>query len=115
MKALQKMILPALLLAAVLIIYFIYFVPTGELGLYSNFDTNNNANKDIRVSLVQQKGIQKDPMNQSVSFYAVDGAGVENLVQAPYPLPDGMENADVIILKGHLHEDHFHAVEVNLQ
>lgn len=115
MKALQKMILPALLLAAILIIYFIYFASTGELGLYSNFDTNNNANKDIRVSIVLQKGIQTDPLNQSASFYAVDGAGVENLVQAPYPLPDGIENSDIIIIKGHLHEDHFHAVEVNLQ
>lgn len=115
MKALQKMILPALLLAAVLIIYFIYFVPTGELGLYSNFDTNNNANKDIRVSIVREKGIQTDAMNQSASFYAVDGSGVETLVQAPYPLPGGIENAEVITLKGHLHEDHFHAVEVNLE
>jgi hypothetical protein len=114
MKALQKMILPALLLAAIFLIYFIYFAPTGELGLFSNFDTNNNANKDIRVSLVQDKGIKSDPQNQSVTFFAVDGAGVENLVQAPFPLPEGAENSEVIILKGHLHEDHFHAVEVNL-
>jgi cytochrome c-type biogenesis protein CcmE len=114
MKALQKMILPALLLAAILIIYFIYFAPTGELGLYSSFDTNNNANKDIRVSLVSEKEIQSDPVNQSASFYAVDAAGVQYLVQAPYPLPDGLERSDIIVLKGHLHEDHFHAVEVSL-
>ena len=114
MKALQKMILPALLLAAVLLIYLIYFTPSGELGLYSNFDTNNNANKDIRVSVVQEKGIKADPQNHNVTFFAVDAAGVENLVQAPYPLPEGIESSKVIILKGHLHEDHFHAVEVNL-
>ncbi len=114
MKALQKMILPALLLEAILIVYFIYFVPTGELGLYSNFDTNNNANKDIRVALVREKGIQTDPVNQSAVFYAADGAGVQNVVQAPYPLPEGIEEAEFIVLKGHLHDDHFHAVEVNL-
>jgi cytochrome c-type biogenesis protein CcmE len=114
MKALQKMILPGLLLAAILIIYFIYFAPTGELGLFSNFDTNNNANKDIRVSLVKERGIQTDPVNQSAAFYVVDAAGVQNLVQAPYPLPVDFESSNVIILKGHLHEDHFHAVEVNL-
>lgn len=114
MKALQKMILPALLLAAILIIYFIYFAPRTELGLYSNFDTNNNANKDIRVALVREKEIQTDPLNQNASFYAVDGAGVQNFVQAPYPLPDGFDESDVIILKGHLHEDHFHAVEVSV-
>jgi len=114
MKALQKMILPVLVLAAILLIYFIYFAPSRDLGLYSNFDTNNNANKDIRVSLVADKGIQTDPINQSATFYAADAAGIQNLVQAPYPLPEGIEKADVILLKGHLHEDHFHAVEVNL-
>ena len=110
----QKMILPALLLAAVLIIYFVYFAPTEELGLFSNFDTNNNANKEIHVSIVRERGIQTDPVNQTVVFYAADAAGVQNLVQAPYPLPDGIEEANIIILNGHLHSDHFHAVEVNL-
>lgn len=114
MKALQKMILPALLLAAILIIYFIYFAPEEGLGLYSNFDTNNNANKEIRVALVHQKEIQTDSANQSALFYAVDAEGIQQLVQAPYPLPVGIEKSEVIILKGHLHDDHFHAVEVNL-
>jgi len=114
MKALQKMILPALLLAAVLLIYFIYFAPTGGLGLFSNFDTNNNANKDIKVALVAEKGIQTDPVNQSAVFYAADGAGAQHLVQAPYPLPDGIEQAEFIMMKGHLHDDHFHAVEIYL-
>ncbi len=114
MKALQKMILPALLLSVILLIYFIYFAPSGKLGLFSNFDTNNNANKDIEVVLVKEKGIQNDPVNQSSVFYAMDGAGVQNLVQAPYPLPAGIEEAESIIMKGHLHDDHFHAVEINL-
>jgi len=114
MNALQKLILPSLLLAAILLIYFFYFAPTGELGLYSNFDTNNNANKDIRVTLVRDKGIQTDPVKGSASFYAVDAAGIQNLVQAPYPLPAGFEESQMIILKGHLHEDHFHAVEVSV-
>ncbi len=114
MKALQKMILPALLLAAILLIYFIYFGSSGEPGLFSNFDTNNNANKDIRVYLVKEKGIQSDPANQSAAFYAMDGAGVQNLVQAPYPLPEGIEESEFIVMKGHLHDDHFHAVEISL-
>jgi cytochrome c-type biogenesis protein CcmE len=114
MKALQKLILPVLLLAVILLVYFVYFTSTGEMGLYSNFDTNNNANKEIKVSLVREKGIQTDPVNQSAMFYAVDGAGVQNLVQAPYPLPDGMEEAEFVSMKGHLHDDHFHAVEINL-
>jgi len=108
------MVLPALLLAGILIIYFIYFAPSRELGLFSNFDTNNNANKAIRVSLVKEKGIQTNPLNQSAAFYAADAAGIQNPVQAPYPLPAGFEESEIIILKGHLHEDHFHAVEVSL-
>ena len=115
MKTLQKLILPVLLLAAVLIIYFMYFAPSEGLGLFSNFDTNNNANKEIRVAFVRDKGIRSDPGNESVSFFAVDAGGVQQLVQAPYPLPMGIEESEMIILKGHLHEDHFHAVEVDLQ
>ncbi len=114
MKTLQKMILPALLLAVILSIYFIYFAPADEPGLFSNFDTNNNASKEIRVILVKEKGIQTDPAAQTAAFYAADAAGVQNLVQAPYPLPEGFEESKMIILKGHLHKDHFHAVEVNL-
>jgi len=114
MKTLQKMILPALLLAVILLIYFLYFAPVEAPGLFSNFDTNNNANKDIRVLLVKEKGIQTDAVHQTAAFYAADAAGVQNLVQAPYPLPEGFENSQMIILKGHLHKDHFHAVEVNL-
>ena len=85
-----------------------------ELGLYSNFDTNNNGNKEIKVVLVQEKGIQSDPASQSSTFYASDAKGVQQLVQAPYPLPNGIEQSDIIILRGHLHEDHFHATEVSL-
>ncbi len=114
MKALQKMILPALLLAAIMLTYFIYFAPSGEAGLYSNFDTNNNANKEIRVYFVKEKGIQSDLVNQSATFYASDGAGVQNLVQAPFPLPQGIEEAEFIIMTGHLHDDHFHAVDIKL-
>jgi cytochrome c-type biogenesis protein CcmE len=114
MKALQKMILPALLAAAILIIYFIYFAPSEGAGLYSNFDTNNNANKEIRVYFVKENGIQSDPMNQTATFYAADGAGVQNLVQAPFPLPQGMEEAEFIIMTGHLHDNHFHAVDIKL-
>ncbi len=108
------MILPALLLAVILLVYFIYFTPKDEPGLYSNFDTNNNANKEIRVILVKDKEIRTNPANQTAAFYAADAAGVQNLIEAPYPLPEGFEDSNMIILRGHLHKDHFHAVEVNL-
>lgn len=115
MKALQKLILPLLLAAAVFLIYSIYFSPKKGLGSFSDFDTNNNANKDIKVEVVRNKEIKKDSQNQIVTFYVKDKNGKEELVQAPLPLPDGFDNAKDIYLRGHLHAEYFHAAEILLQ
>lgn len=115
MKILQKIIIPILFLVAGFLIYSIYFAPKAELGAFDSFDTNNNANKDIIVSWIKQKGISTDEANGTVMFYAVDNKGVEYPVQAPLPVPSGFENSERVKLKGHLHKDHFHAVELSLE
>jgi cytochrome c-type biogenesis protein CcmE len=110
MKKLQKLILPLMILIIVFLIYSIYFSPQKGLGSFSDFDPNNNANKDIKVRIVQEKGIARD---QDVSiFYAVDKNGTEVMVQAPLMLPQNIETADAVILRGHLHKEYFHAAEV---
>lgn len=111
MKNIKKLIMPALLIAVIALIYFTYFQKKG-LGNFDDFDTNNNANKEIIVQVVKEKGANEDRDNQSVSFFAVDKKGVEVLVQAPLPLPALFENLDKIKLKGHRHPDHFHATEI---
>ena len=70
MKKLQKLILPLMILIIIFLIYSIYFSPQKGLGSFSDFDPNNNANKDIKVKIVQEKGITRD--QEATIFYAVD-------------------------------------------
>ncbi len=112
MKNLQKFILPLLFLIVIYFIYTIYFAPKNELGAFSNFDTNNNANKDIKVMISQNKEIKNDMQSGGSSFYAMDKDGKEELVEGPI-IPTNINKAMPVMLKGHLHEDHFHAVEIN--
>jgi hypothetical protein len=115
MNLVQKFILPLLLIAVIVLIYFTYFSPKEGLGSFSDFDTNNTANKDIKVRILSEKGVTKDIQNGVTTFYAVDNNGTEVLVQAPLDVPGNIQSAEKIILKGHLHPDHFHAVEVHIE
>jgi hypothetical protein len=114
MKTAQKLILPALIILIFFLIYTIYFAKEG-LGSFSDFDTNNTANKDIIVAVAKDRAIQQDAASGSAMFYAVDKNGVVVSIQAPYPLPNGIESAENVSLKGHLHKEYFHAVEVKLR
>lgn len=110
---LQKLILPGIILIVILLIYFAYFNTGSRLGSFSSFDTNNNANKDIVVQLVKDKKIEQSP--EGFQFFVKDKDGKEVLVAAPADLPENFQDADKIILTGHLHPDHFHATEVKLE
>ena len=111
MKNLQKLILPVLLLAVIVIVYIIYFSPSKGLGSFSDFDPNNNAVKDIKVQLVLDRGVDKNA-HGGVSFYASDKGGNVFLINADKVSLD-IESAEVVILKGHLSQDNsFHAHDV---
>ena len=107
MKSLQKLILPLLIIAVIALVYLVYFSSDGGLGSFANFDTNNSAVKDIKVQILQEKGINNN------AFYAVDKAGKEVLVHADH-LPAGIESANMVVLRGHLNKDSFHAHDVLL-
>ena len=106
MKHLQKLILPLLVIVIIALVYFVYFSAEG-LGSFSDFDTNNSAVKDIKVQILQEKGINNN------AFYAVDKTGKEVLVHADH-IPAGIESAKIVVLRGHLNKDSFHAHDVLL-
>jgi len=112
MKTLQKLILPVLIVAAILLVYEFYFDKGGKLGSYADFDPNNNAVKEIRVQLLVDRGIQQH--GGEVSFFTSDRDGKVVQVSGEFMLPEGFENAQVIILRGHLSQGGFHAHEVLL-
>jgi predicted Zn-dependent peptidase len=107
MKQLQKLIVPALVLVVIVLVYSIYFSKGEDLGSFSDFDTNNSAVKDIRVQILQDKGINNN------AFYVIDKTGEEVLVNADH-LPPGIETAQTVVLRGHLNKDSFHAHDVLL-
>lgn len=111
-KPLQKIILPLLVLAVILFIYLSYFAPTGELGSFSGFDTNSNANRDIVVKIVSEKGFVRDQSSGNTIFYVIDKSNREVKVVGPASLPPGLDQVKTVVLRGHLHTDYFHAAEV---
>ena len=112
MKKLQKFILPILIIAAVFLVYKFYFVKGVQLGSFSDLDPNNSAVKEIRVQLLADRGIEQS--GEEVSFYTSDKDGKVVMVAGEFMLPEGFESAQVIILKGHLNQNGFHAHEVLL-
>jgi cytochrome c-type biogenesis protein CcmE len=112
MKTLQKLILPVLIIAAIFLVYEFYFDKGSDLGSYYTFDPNNSAVKEIRVNLLVDRGIEQH--GEEVSFFTSDKDGKIVQVSGSLMLPDGFENAKVIILRGHLSGSGFHVHEVLL-
>jgi hypothetical protein len=106
MKHLQKFILPLLVIVIIALVYFVYFSAEG-LGSFSDFDINNSASKDIKVEILHERGINNN------AFFVIDKTGKEVLVHADH-LPSGIESAKVVVLRGHLNKDSFHAHDVLL-
>ena len=106
MKHLQKLILPLLVISVIALVYFIYFSAEG-LGAFSDFDINNSASKDIKVQVLQDRGFNNN------TFYVADITGKIVMVQTDH-LPPGIESAQIIVLRGHLNKESFHAHEVLL-
>lgn len=112
MKKGQKFILPALIVLAIGLIYLVYFKSDGGLGSFSDFDTNNSAVKDVRVKILQDRGINRT-MQGGASFFTSDKGGMVVLIHAD-KIPTGLDNAEVVTLRGHLNKDSFHAHDVLL-
>ena len=113
MKNLQKLIVPILLLAVIILIYKFYFASGKGLGSFTDFDPNNTAVKPITVELLQDRGISRQ--GGGVVFYVSDKNKQIMMVTGEMALPDGIENAKVITVMGHLTQGSFHAHEVVIE
>jgi hypothetical protein len=108
MKALQKLILPALIIIVIALVYVVYFKSDGGLGSFTDFDPNNSAVKEITVQVLQDRGISNN------AFYVTDKTGKIVMVQSDH-LPPGIESAQTVVLQGHLSSNEtFHAHTVLL-
>jgi len=112
MKILQKLILPVLIIAAIFLVYKFYFVKVGDLGSFSDFDPNNNAVKEIRVQIPPSQNISHQ--GGSFSFNVVDKNGKTLQAFGSASLPQGIEEAETVILRGHVNQSGFCTHEVLL-
>jgi hypothetical protein len=110
MKKLQKLILPSLLVFIVFIIYELYFSGGGDLGSFDDFDPNNNAVKEIRVQVLPNQNISTE--SGSFSFIVADKNGKTLQAFGSANLPQGIGEAETIILKGHVNQSGFCTHEV---
>lgn len=109
MKNLQKLILPILLILIVFLIYTFYFAKSG-LGSFDDFDPNNNAVKEIRVKVLPNQNINSE--SGSFAFIVADKDGKTLQAFGSASLPQGIREAETIILKGHINQSGFCTHEV---
>jgi cytochrome c-type biogenesis protein CcmE len=111
MKLIQKFILPLLILIVGFVIYQFYFSGGGGLDSFDELDPNNSAVKELRVKLINDRGVSQQG-GQTI-FYASDKNGKVLMVSGEFTLPEGFDKADIIIMRGHLSAAGvFHAHEV---
>ncbi|HEY3251946.1 MAG TPA: hypothetical protein VGK25_12615 [Ignavibacteria bacterium] len=92
--------------------YSVYFTSKEGMGSFNDFDINSTASKNIKVELVQEKGVTPN-QDGGVTFFVKDKNGVEKKVMLVKELPAGINNTKTMTLTGHLHADYFHATEAD--
>lgn len=111
----KKLILPILIVVALIMVWMVYFAPSSSLGSFSVFDTNNNANKEIRVKFAPDPAFAQNTAGGTATFYVIDKNNTRVKVEAPLPLPEGFRDANTLLLLGHLHADYFHAASITVE
>ena len=83
-----------------------------NLGSFDDFDTNNNAVKEIKVQVLPNQSINLEGGN--FSFLIADKNGKTLQAFGSANLPQGIGEAQTIILKGHVNQSGFCTHEVLL-
>lgn len=112
-KRLKIVIISVIILFVVYVIYTVYDTSKEGTASFSDFDINSTASKNISVEVIHEKGFTPNEEG-GVTFYVKDKTGIEKKVVLGKELPSGIENSKTLTLSGHLHPDHFHATEAEL-
>lgn len=102
MKILNKLIIPAGVLAIILIMYLFYFSPYKGLGSFSEYDPNSHAVKDIVVKVVHDLGIQSSQDGSKIQFYTEDKNGVQKQIVVSSDYKSIVEDSEIITMTGHI-------------
>lgn len=94
------------------VIYILFIAESKEIFDMSKLNPDDNKNVDVRVYLAKDKPIQIDAMQNLSTFYVKDKNNKLYKVQGPADVPDGFHNAEIVVIRGHLHHDYFHASSI---
>ena len=106
---------PILIIFSIFILYVIYslfFAESKEIFDLSRLSPDDNKNVDVRVYLAKDKPIQLIAEQNISIFYVKDKNNKIYKVQGPANLPEGFHDAEVVVIRGHLHHDYFHASSI---
>jgi hypothetical protein len=116
MQKIQKFILPLLVVLVLGLVYIFYLSPQRGLGTFDDIDPDAHVQKEIKVKLLADEGINTSSDGTKAIFYVKDVKGRRVEVAAGKSLlPNGFEQADLITIVGHFHGPRFDAVEVNIE
>ena len=113
MKNLNKLVLPGLGAVLIIVIYFLQFAPTDKLGDFSKFG-GSEINQKIIVAIDKSLGFGKNMRGEIVTFFALDKKNFKANVNMHGPAPEGLENAEIVELFGHIHGNDFGAETVTI-
>ncbi len=94
------------------VIYILFLAESTEISDFTKLSPDDNKNVDVRVYLAKDKPIEIDPAQNVSIFYVKDKNNKIYKVQGPGDIPKGFHDAEIIVIRGHLHHDYFHASSI---
>jgi cytochrome c-type biogenesis protein CcmE len=94
------------------VVYILFFAESKEISDLSKLGVDDNKNVDVRVYLAKDKPIEVDQIQNQSVFYIKDANAKIYKVIGPAEMPEGFHDAEVVIIRGHLHHDYFHASSI---
>jgi len=105
-----KIVFGVFVVFMIFVIYKLFFATSTELTDFSTLDPNDNKNIEVRAALAKDMPIQVDASGSSFSIK--DKNNKLYKVQGPGEVPEYFHDASVVIMRGHIHHDYFHATSI---
>ncbi len=113
MKAnVPRIIFSLFIIFIIYVIYVLFFTETKEIFDFTRLDPNDQKNVEVRAILMRDMPIEISEESNVSIFYVKDRNGKVYKVQGPSSVPNNFKEANVVIMRGHLHHDYFHASSI---
>lgn len=94
------------------VVYFLFVRESKEIFDFRKLNPNDQKNVEVRVYLEKDQEIFIDPLQNVSIFFVRDKNNEKYKVQGPSDVPEGFREAEIVIMRGHLHHDYFHASSI---